>query len=206
MEQHSNHLRFYRFMSKGYLSSFAVSPDLFEKALKENDCKAGGPREIQRLLREGDYPDWVQFPIVFHQIDGTKLRDIIDSRRVDFDVISERVESILCKHNITGWKTYPVRIFDKKENEIFGYRGFSVLGRGGRLIYLKDGPEVNFRFEKKDKILDLTEWDGSDIFLVFGVGIIISDRAMKLFKENRVSAVDYLPINDVYTVIYPSEL
>ena len=193
--------KFYRLISKRYLNTFAVRPDLLEKALKENDRTPDGPFNIDNYLREGTYPDWIQFPVHFHQIDGKKLRDVLESRSTQFDIISERMRSLLESHDISGWKSYPVRIFDRKENEITGFCGFSIVGRGGCIQYLRDGWEINFNYKKEDRVFDISQWDGSDIFLVYGGGVFITERVMKLLKNNKIAAVVYLPIEDAYTIV-----
>ena len=37
----------------------------------------------------------------------------------------------------SGWKTYPITLLDKANNEIKGYNGFSVTGSCGPIDYSK---------------------------------------------------------------------
>jgi hypothetical protein len=39
------------------------------------------------------------------------------------------------ENQFTGWKIYPIKLFDKKENEVEGYHGLSVTGICGPQSY-----------------------------------------------------------------------
>lgn len=195
-----DHTRLYRFVSTHLLSTFAASPELYDQALIDNNRANDGPIEIQKYLREGNYPDWIHFPVIFHQIDGHRLLDVIESRRTFFDLISERVISLMEKECFTGWKSYPVIVLDRKKEIVSGYCGLSVTGRGGRIQYLKDGREINYNYRKEDQVYDVSKWDGSDFFLVSGGGIFVTERVMTTLKKNRITGVKFLPIEDNYTI------
>src|SRR5271157_2883924 len=87
-------------------------------------------------LAKGVY-DGVDFPISFKQEYGKKLYDILYTGYATFYLISERMREILDENNLTGWKVFPIKLLDKKNNEIVGYHGFSVTGHCGPISYAK---------------------------------------------------------------------
>lgn len=95
-----------------------------------------------------------------------KFADFINADCLDSEIIcSDRVIDLLLDNNIKGWKTYPVEIYDMKENYVGGYNGFSVIGRCGAIK--PSLSEVFVDYNEKALLgfpLDLDTWDGSDIF------------------------------------------
>lgn len=97
-----------------------------------------------------------------------KFADFINADCLDSEIIcSDRVIELLLDNNIKGWKTYPVEIYDMKENYVGGYNGFSVIGRCGAIK--PSLSEVFVDYNEKALLgfpLDLDTWDGSDIFIL----------------------------------------
>src|ERR1700678_3180654 len=85
-------------------------------------------------LIKGNY-EGIDFPITFKQEYGKKLYDILDTGYAGFFLISERMRKILEENNLTGWKVFPIKLYDKKGNEIVGYHGFSAAGHSGPTSY-----------------------------------------------------------------------
>ncbi|HRD54959.1 MAG TPA: hypothetical protein PLC42_01035, partial [Parachlamydiaceae bacterium] len=85
-------------------------------------------------LIKGDYID-VNFPIIFKHEEGKKLTDILDTGYVGLFLISDKLKVFLEKNQLTGWKTFPIKIYDKKKIEISGYHGFSIIGRCKSIYY-----------------------------------------------------------------------
>ena len=193
-------IEFYRFKSVAYGTTFTARPDIFEKALEEgrNDFDTN----CYRFLLVGDY-DYYRFPIVFRQYDGKRLRDFLDTGWPPVYLVSDRVVSLLKENGITGWHNYPIQLFDKKGNLIEGYSGFSVLGKGCK--YSKSwergfNKETFESFTASRGLYDISQWDGSDIFMVRGE-IVITEKAMKLMKANKVTAVEYEKLSDLVDYI-----
>ena len=94
---------------------------------------------------------------------------------------------------ITGWRTYPIELYDKKGNQTNGYCGFSVVGSGGSL--------GNLEQRRKDHVSRLQffidQWDGSDFFMFENTLHLLTTQKVKdLFKKNKVDAVEFSPITD----------
>ena len=45
---------------------------------------------------------------------------------------------------ITGWKSFPILLFDKKGNGITGLNGFTVSGRGREMDFLLPPDQIPF--------------------------------------------------------------
>lgn len=125
---------FYNLDAKGPLSDFAVTPDIFENAVRERDYSE--TRNIHLQLCWGEYLKETLFPIVFHPSNycGNNFKDVLSLRYGTFVfLISDRFRSVLEANEVSGWKSYPVVIYGKKGERILGYSGFSIIGRGGAI-------------------------------------------------------------------------
>ena len=78
------------------------------------------------LLRGEVVPDE---PVVFRRHLGNVPRDLVMGASVSLLLISEHVRSILAGGSFTGWATYPVRLLDRRGDEVAGYHGLAVTGR-----------------------------------------------------------------------------
>ena len=202
----NNESAFYIFDSEGYLTTFFVSPVLFEFAIKNQLYGIESGREIHHQLLygndNGSYPDYIQFPVVFRHEEGKKMRDMLDMR---FDgncfLISDRMRSLMEEHHITGWKSYPVVIYDKKNDEVTGYHGFTVTGRGGKMDNLMPVNQIPYGESTKYCRWSQEQWDGSDIFRILPNYLIVTKRTMLLFKQNKITAPHFSPLSDSVTII-----
>lgn len=182
---------FYHFRSRNYLTTFYASPEIYSKAIEAQDFAKA--REIRLKLTLGNF-EGLEFPIIFREQrdSGKRFRDVLDNRGGEM-LISDRLKQLLFDNNITGWKSYPIRMYDKRGNEVYGYSGFSVTGRcGGTLEYRTDKVcyANGYRFFE-GLSFDIAQWDGSDIFMVNGNrSIIITKLVYKLFKAHKIDAID----------------
>ncbi len=184
--------KFYTLRSRNYLTTFSARAELRKNAIDNGLCGFHSGRELFEQLAFGDhYPEYILFPIVFHQDEGKRLRDVLDMRSVGFFVISDRMKLVLEENSLTGWKTYPIQIYDKKKNLISGYSGFTVTGKGGRVYY-----SLN---EAWDPVLGWNPagWDGSDFFYLENTRhILITEKVMKVLRKHKIDAIDMDPLED----------
>lgn len=143
-------------------------------------------------LIKGDY-DKIDFPVAFKQEYGTKLCDILDTGSAGFFLISERMKEILENNQLTGWKTFPIQLYDKKGNKITNYHGFSVVGRSGPTNY-KNSEIIELQMVtngplcKYYKGVSFDSWDGSDFFTPEGsYQTFITKKAADILKNNKVT-------------------
>lgn len=190
---------FYKFSSKGYLTTFAAFPAIFEN-------ETGYGREMNHLIR-GNYDNFT-FPLKFNKIKddaGSKFRDVLDTRYPPAYLISDRMKSLLEEHRITGWSCYPIELYDKKNARITGYHGFSITGRAGAMDlsnqpigekrYREDGP---VRKVYKGGYFDIDTWDGSDFFILDNsYWVIVTARVVELLKKNKITALEFERLSDM---------
>ena len=198
--------QFYCFHTSGGERTFAVSTDLFEHAI-DNDLH--GPesgREIHHQLlygnENGGYPSYIDFPVFYRGFTGSRMCDMLDMR---YDgncfLISDRMKLLLEENLITGWKCFPVLLFDKKGNEITGYNGFTVIGRGGEMDFLLPPERIPFGEDHSYVHWRKEQWDGSDIFRIYPNYLVITSRTKDLLKKNKITSAEYRPLSDWVTII-----
>ncbi|MBU2524016.1 hypothetical protein KKG71_02375 [Patescibacteria group bacterium] len=193
---------FYDFSSKFYGTTFMAIAINSPSKKKPN----GLPNNYDYNLVAGKY-DNIDFPVIFKYEDGKHLRDIIDTGTAVLFLISKKFKTILEKNKLTGWKTFPVKVYDKKNQEIPNYYGLTVTGRCGPIDYSKcetyktkyveHGPFVKIY---KGKYIGLDKWDGSDFFLPIGnYGIIVTEKVANLLKNNKLTNIDLEKLSKVET-------
>jgi len=154
----------------------------------------GIPKDGARNLTLGEYSG-IDFPVIFMQGYGHKLTDILDTGYVSFYLISDRMKTILEENGLTGWKCFPIRLFDKKKNEVLGYHGFSITGCCGpiddkkaTIIEKRRAPDWPIRKFYKGLYVGLDKWDGTDFFIPEkSVWPIITKRTADLLKKNKIT-------------------
>lgn len=153
-----------------------------------------------KLIR-GEY-EGIKFPILFKHEYGSKFKDVLDTGRVNFFLISEKFKNILQENKLTGWKVYPIKLVDKKGNEIFGYHGLSVTGRCGSITYNKskiiqkklvpNGPLVKFY-----KGIFINEWDTNDFFCPSDrYQIFLNANAANILTARGISNLSLIDLAD----------
>jgi len=160
--------------------------------------KIGDFRDDTRKLIKGDYLD-IDFPILFKQesYDGKKICDVLDTGYAGLYLISDTMQNILTENKLTGWKTYPIKLFDEKGNEIYGYSGFSVVGKCGTIYYKKEtvlkkrrGFNTPLLKRYKGNFFDIETWDRTDFFTpenAFWIGT--SSKAAKILMESKLTNI-----------------
>ncbi len=157
-------------------------------------------------LIKGEYSNFI-FPLVFKQGYGKKYQDILDTGFVSLNIISDRLKILLEENKLTGWKTYNVKILNKKEEEINGYHGFSVTGKCGPIDYNKSeiiekrrvptGPLCRFY---KGTYIGLDKWDGSDFFIPENtIEIVVTKKAAEILKKNKLTNIQLKNLADSET-------
>ncbi len=196
---------FYSLSSCNYLTTFYAETELYSGIIPTEKREAAFAYDY--ALKWGDYesnPE-IKFPIVWREDryeSGKKMRDILDNRSVSFFLISDRLKKVLEDNNITGWKCYPIIIYDKKGNLVEGYNGFSVTGRSGEMLYdTPSGETDNFSTWQRSKGVgrhfNINTWDGTDIFNPINTNmIIVTEKVINLLKEHHITACTYVKLPD----------
>ena len=120
------------------------------------------------------------------------------------------MKAVLEDNKLTGWKTYAIKVLDKKGQEIEGYHGLSITGRCGEIDHGKSeiiekklvpkGPVVKFR---KGLYIGLAEWDGTDFFLPEKTfWTIITKRAAEALMEKKRTNITLDNLSEIETMGY----
>lgn len=189
---------FFELSSKHASSTFKAhaieldkTPDPSGKLLRDHD----------RLIY-GDYSG-ITFPVAFAHVQGIKMRDILDTGWVSLYLISERLKCLLEENNLTGWKTFQIKLFKKNGVEILGYYGFSIIGRAGFFNFNSSEIVHKSRTEhaplrKYYKGLQITNWDHSDFFLCQGSKFIfVTSQVSDVLKKYKIDNVTLTNIFDI---------
>lgn len=192
--------KFYTFDSK--LSSSTVQAHAINLSGKED---SGGLFDQHRLI-QGVY-DGISFPVIFRQEYGRKLEDVLDTGWASLYLISDKMKVVLEENALTGWKTFAVKVLDKKGREIQGYHGLSITGRCGKIDYSKS-EIIEKRFAVNGLLgkyykglhIGLDEWDGSDFFLPERYfGIIITSRVAEVLKKSKLTNIGLENLAEIET-------
>ena len=191
---------FFKFGSKLLSSTFQAGP----VGLKKD---TNGVSAHLNLIR-GKYEE-IDFAVLFKQDSGKKLTDILDTGYVGLYLVSDRMKNILEENDVTGWKVFLIKLYDKKGNEVFGYHGFSVIGRCGPVDYEKSkivekpfvsgGPVCKFY---KGLYIGLDSWDGSDFFLPGeSCRSVITQKAADVLKKNKITNMQLYNLSEYETSV-----
>lgn len=191
--------KFYKFGSCNYLTTFYVSSVRRMEFIEQDEFEKLD--QFEYALKWGDYSNEdVSFPVVFkeHRESGKKMRDILDNRSIANYLISDRFRDALEQEGITGWKCYPVEIYDKKGNLVHGYNGFSVTGRAGKMQEHKVPPvELGYHPESYGCYFDSDSWDGSDIFNTENSNyLIVTERFIEVIRKYKITACKFARLTE----------
>ena len=177
-------------------STFLQTPVcMSSNKLSWEDCNKIVKGEISNL----------DLPIILNQSSGKKWTDVLAPSSASMYIVSNKFINLMEEKEIVGWSKYPIKIFDKKGNEVFGYNGFSVTGRCGK-VDLSKSKIVKKRLMSTSPLseyyrglhIDLETWDGSDFFIPEdSLHIIITDRVKHILENNNISNLDLKNLTDL---------
>lgn len=155
---------------------------------------------VCRMLEMGSY-EGVSFPLEFRHLYGKRYYDILCiGCGSSLFLVSDRFLEVLETNHFTGWKSYPVRLFEKNGTEIFGYNGFSVTGKAGKIDWdqceIVQMPDTwdssKIKSYYKGTPINMSEWDGSDIFMPSNNwGKFITEPVYKALKKAKITNIEF---------------
>lgn len=179
---------FYCFGGALVCTTFTAYPEILIEL--RNNKELNKSAALEELLAYGEYDDI--HPLMWKQDlnYGNRLRDVLYCG-TSLYLISDRFRSILNESGLTGWKSYPILLYDKKGGRIDGYNGFSITGRAGNM-HKFDTPPIELGYSPKSAgyYFKFDAWDGSDIFRVFPHHIIITRKFAEILISHKVSGID----------------
>jgi hypothetical protein len=177
----------------------------FEDKYSRSTIQAGPIDSLEdratNLLR-GVYNE-INFPLIFQQEYGELLTDILGTGHCNLYLISDKFKKTLEENNLTGWKTYPIILFDKQGQKIPNYHGLSISGRcskedfsESKIIekkFVEKGPIV--KFYKGLKVTPDTE---VDFFMPpVSLTIYLSKNAALILQKNKLKHLKLTPIDQI---------
>ena len=102
-------------------------------------------------------------------------------------VASPRCLEVLA--GFTGWRTYPVEVYDGGGMLVPGYAAIAVTGRCGRVLSdLTREEGEGIRANYVGLVFSPNEWDGSDIFFpLYGVGPIATASLREAMRSAKIT-------------------
>ncbi len=193
-------IKIFKFYNQGWDTTIKVLSDYFIDEMRIHEVDESG-RVIGNWFRDynkiglGIYPEWIEFPIVFRVVRGNKFRDIIDTESFNTNMlISDRLKDLLEQEKVSGWQSYPIKLYDKKGSVVTGYHGFSVIGRGGEFEDKDEIPIMERVIKNIKWKYRISNWDGSDFFYINPGFFYVTDRVKKLFRLYGIqSAIRFEP-------------
>ena len=144
-------------------------------------------------------------PIEFRRDSGSKPQDLLGETYGGLLLPSDRFIDALLEERITGWGTYPVRLYDKAELELPGYVGLAVTGRAGpgdrsktRIeLQLPPVPQGQAMLAELGMYFAAETWDGSDIFIPEGTtAVCVVERVKQALEKRKLTNISFKPLSE----------
>ena len=156
-------------------------------------------REQLQLLAQGKSA--ITEPIQFDAAQGREATDFLWTQLITPVCISESATRILMENKVSGWSTYPVEVFDQEGKLYPYYFGLAVTGAACEADYSRSAvvskPPPTPRGRSYDVFrglyFDEDQWDGSDMFWVGGVRVVV-ERVKEIFVRYNVRNVRFTPL------------
>ena len=187
-----------------YSKLFELSDPLADRPLRLEPEK--GRITIEKANRLFDGECKPSNPVVLRAYMGGQATDFLWSGLPPILCISQKVVDLFTEVGFTGWKRYPVEVFDRKGELLPGYCGFAVTGKAGnhelersQVIYRRmDEFSDQQRKYYRGFFFDESEWDDSDIFTIKDTSFIIVKRGVRdVLKHNRITNLRLTPLLEV---------
>ncbi len=150
------------------------------------------PRDLYALYTGGKRPERLHVRVRT----GTKPGDMIFAT---WNVVSEQFLALLRKHQATGFETFPVPLY-KKGVEVGRFFGLIVHGRGGPFDPARSNADIRDECVQgySAVYMDETRWDGSDVFLIpgLGIGLYVVDRIGNAIRNAKLRNVSVTANSD----------
>lgn len=180
---------------------YTLDDPLSNSAFRGDPSGGATYRELEEAMRGHGRPSGV--PLIKHSM-GRKLCDFIWVSLVP--IIHERVVDLLTLGGVTGWDTYPVRVFDRQGQPAPGYHGLIITGLCESIFVDPERAEVVYqdlpggRFPYYKGLTVTTDsWDGSDIFRAADRKtdhVVVTTKVEALFASAGVTNVALRPISE----------
>ena len=143
-------------------------------------------------------------PVCFHHDEGSRLKDHIGTTWALLHLVSDRFLGVL--DGFSGWRVYPVEVYDKDGELVPGYHGLAVNGRCGPIdddlspVMVLPPPvpqgeamphRIGIRFWPET-------WDGSDVFMPEGSGwVLVRQEVRDALTAAKITGIDLYRITEI---------
>ena len=140
---------------------------------------------------------------------GATPSDTIWTTSVHTTIVHGRIVDLLRESNVTGWRTYPVSVTDKKGKLYRDYSGLVITGRCGPVdltrsaVVLSEYPGGWFP-HFLGHYFDDDSWDGSDLFMEHPDSrghrtavVYVTERVRTVFRRAKVRNVELKRLTEV---------
>jgi len=145
-----------------------------------------------------------QEPVCFHHDEGSRLKDHIGTTQALLHLVSDRFVGVL--EGFSGWRAYPVEVYDKDGELVPGYHGLAMTGRCGPIdddlspVMVLPPPvpqgkamphRIGIRFWPET-------WDGSDLFMPEGRGwVLVTQEVRDALTAAKITGIDLDRISEI---------
>jgi hypothetical protein len=120
-------------------------------------------------------------------------------------LISDRFRTVLIDNHFTGWKTFDIKLLDRKGNSVGGYYWLKVIGKCGPLDKSRSIVEKrkNNRGDGETEVrigdyFAENTWDGSDIFRPAKTGCTyVTERVKRAIEYSKITNVQLKRITEI---------
>jgi hypothetical protein len=143
-------------------------------------------------------------PLVMKGYMGGQITDILWSGSI-LVCVSQKVIDILLDNRFSGWSTFPVEVYDRRNNYLPGYYGFAIpsfvgdqeLKRSEIITKPPNGVGGETYTVYKGVYFDESKWDGSDFFRITEGFIAVTKRVKDAFTKDKIKNIEFTPLPDV---------
>ena len=151
-------------------------------------------------------------PVLMYGYMGGPPKDFLWGSGLGTTCISQKVVNLLTDGHFTGWGTYPVEVYDRKDKLLQGYYGLIVKPFVGKWIFRPESiidkpPRVPGAIPWKayqGVSFDPKSWDGSDICRIQRTHLVVTQRLYEALVKERITNIEMTHITeaefDVQTV------
>jgi hypothetical protein len=139
-----------------------------------------------------------------HFLGSHELTDALFTGFASLLLISQSLQDAMATAGLTGWRTFPVDLYDGETHIEGKYAGLSFVGRCGPILpptgpALTDFPQLPSFPRYRGLYFEESSWDGSDFWCSTDDTAyrFVTNRARSLFEEVCPGCLRFTPLAEV---------
>lgn len=158
-------------------------------------------RDEGRALLRGELTP--KQPVIVRHAMGGIPKDFIWTTYAGPMIVRTTVVELLRTHEFTGWKTFPVEVYDRKGQNIQGYVGLAIYGRCGP-IDNSQSEVISHKYRPggspvlRGLYFDPSSWDRSDLFMTSTntAWVFVRDSVKIALERAKVTNITYRELTE----------